>query len=357
MTVLRGCAGLLALAVFNASGASDPTAKPKAEQAADCRLQIDDAVRLACYDRTMGPPVAKPAPAKPQHEAQPQPSFLPTSIFPTGPAATGTPTLISQSWELDPASKTGTFHLLPHEVNYLLLARYSSEPNAMPTSPSLGSSTAVNAPINATETKFQLSLKVKAFENLFGNNGDVWFGYTQQSHWQVYSGDISRPFRETNHAPEVILSLRTHADILGWKWRLLNLGLMHQSNGRSEAASRSWNRVYAQFGLERGNWTLLARPWLRLPEKVEDDDNPDIRRTMGSGELRVSYTTGGHVVSALGRYSVSGRGGALQLDWAFPLSRALRGYVQVFSGYGESLIDYNHAQKTLGVGILLLPWK
>ena len=370
MTRVRWCAVLLLWAMWAMwvmwamSGAAHAT-----ESATDCRLQTDDVKRLACYDRTMGAPVAPRAPsalsAKLKEPKEPPESTSATSaltdllspIFPTTTAATGAPTLLSRAWELDPATKTGTFHLLPHEVNYVLPARYSSNPTGRPSSPTRGDGLDVANPIDTTETKFQLSLKLKAFENLFGNNGDVWFGYTQQSHWQVYSGDLSRPFRETDHSPEVILSLRTNAEMFGWRWRLLNLGLIHQSNGRSESRSRSWNRVYAQFGLERDNWTVVARPWLRLPERGVDDDNPDIRQTMGSGDLRVGYTASGHVYSALGRYSVSGGRGALQLDWAFPLSKALRGYVQLTTGYGESLIDYNHSQSTLGVGILLLPWK
>ena len=43
-------------------------------------------------------------------------------------------------------------------------------------------------------------------------------------------------------------------------WKLLNLGLVHQSNGRSLPQSRGWSRLYAQGGWEWGRgWEGRAR--------------------------------------------------------------------------------------------------
>ena len=43
-----------------------------------------------------------------------------------------------------------------------------------------------------------------------------------------------------------------------------------------------------------------------------------------------------------------------QLDWATPISRALGGlkfHAQFTTGYGATLLDYNHRQWTAGIGV------
>ena len=44
------------------------------------------------------------------------------------------------------------------------------------------------------------------------------------------------------------------------------------------------------------------------------------------------------------------------MSWSFPVAGDLKGYLQVFSGYGESMIDYNHRQTMIGAGITVHDW-
>jgi phospholipase A1 len=56
----------------------------------------------------------------------------------------------------------------------------------------------------------------------------------------------------------------------------------------------------------------------------------------------------------MGRGNPSTDKGAAELTWTSPrLVGPLRAYVRGFTGYGDSLIDYNWRQNTIGVGVTL----
>ncbi|MDO5103357.1 MAG: phospholipase A [Lautropia sp.] len=274
---------------------------------------------------------------------------------------------LTDRWELDDAASRGRFVLRPYKPMYAIVTDWSSRVNREPGTPNPENTWATaslgdrqgSSLLKNIEAKFQISLKTKIVENLIGDNGDIWVGYTQVSHWQIYTAAMSRPFRETNYEPEVMAVFRTHRKLGSWHWRMASIGLNHQSNGRSLPLSRSWNRLIFQFGLERDGWMMMLRPWWRVPETAKDDDNPDISDYLGRGEMLLVHRKGGHEMSLTARHSLrlgSRARGSLALDYAFPISSYLKAHLQVFRGYGASMIDYNHKQTRVGLGVSLVQW-
>lgn len=286
-------------------------------------------------------------------------------------------TALSRQWNTRPYCESKLYRFLPYKQNYLI-TRYSNNPNDRPNSANSGPAPAQE--LDHAELKFQLSMKVKVVEQI-GNLADLWFGYTQQSNWQTFNGSNARPFRDTDYEPELILAVPLHMQFsaLGLTPRMINFGLVHQSTGRPDPFERSWDRVYAQIGLDRDvdkehdRFAVLARAWYRLPESPSEDDNPDIRHYLGYGDLLFFWRRGDSNVSALLRNNLQAQNnrGSVQINWSIPITRTpsldnvnvlplidreLRFYVQFFTGYGETLVDYNHYQTTIGIGIMVTDW-
>jgi phospholipase A1 len=145
----------------------------------------------------------------------------------------------------------------------------------------------------------------------------------------------------------------------GWQWRYTQLGLAHQSNGQSDPLSRSWNRVYLGAGFERGDWSLTAHWNQRLNEPIATDNNPDLQYYIGRGEFQLNWAHDRQTASLLLRSNLNTtKRGSLQFEWTYPVFRdqpnGLRWYAQVFSGYGETLTDYNFFQSSVGLGVTFL---
>jgi phospholipase A1 len=213
------------------------------------------------------------------------------------------------------------------------------------------------APAAAPRLPTSLSIQI-SFKTRFWASNDrrwgAWFAYTQQSFWQVYNGNISSPFRDTNYEPELKLAWQPKLHWGGFDWQLLSVGYTHESNGRADPISRSWDRLVAEIGVEKGNFALLLRPWIRIDDDSADSDNSDIIDYYGYGDLTAVYKWHGHSFTLTGRGNLAQKKGALRVTWMTPrLLGPLRGYVVGFTGYGDTLLDYNFKQNAVSVGIAL----
>lgn len=371
---------LAVLSSFAASNTFAQVAEPATPATVEaCVALSSSADRLACYDSmfkaptVIEPQVAEPMvatapPVKSKELEKSPPESLKDKVVQkvsdlnligAAPKFDPNVSLLDRRWELSEESKLGVWNIRAYQPVYLLPVFWTSDKNEYPESPNPNNTVTDKQNLTSSEAKFQISLKTKAWENIFGNNGDLWLGYTQSSRWQVYNSEESRPFRETNYEPEASLMFRTNYELLGLNARLLGVTLNHQSNGRSDPLSRSWNRVIFNLGFEKDNFALMLRPWYRIEEDVKDDNNPDIKDYIGRGDLTAFYRHKENDFSLMLRHSLKGGDkshGAVQFDWAFPIKGKLRGHLQLFDGYGESLIDYNHRATYVGLGVSLMNW-
>lgn len=207
------------------------------------------------------------------------------------------------------------------------------------------------------DMKIQLSGKTRPLMDV-----DLYLAYTQKIFWQVFTP--SGPFRDVNYNPEVFYRY----DVDGGNSRWLDFGIYeHESNGGAKADSRSWDRTYLRFsssstvvpGRHALHWSLKA--W--VPYRVEND-NPDLVRYRGRWELSVDFSS---LVGAPFERSevlfLAYPGGATGLvPWQGGqelIFRAKAGaprflstfMVQLFHGYGETLMEYREERFSVRAGV------
>lgn len=266
--------------------------------------------------------------------------------------------LITEREEIDDSNVLKPFTLMAHKPNYFLAYAY----NFAGYNADLFKQQYGNDDIEADnqEIQFQISIKTPLAMNLFDKQVSIWGAYTNRSFWQFYNDEFSSPFRETNHEPEFWAQWDTDYDILGFEDGAVRVGIVHQSNGQGGVLSRSWNRIFGEFLLSKGNMLLSFKPWWRIPEDTADDDNSDITDFLGNYEIRLSYKYDEQVFSLMSRNNLQSgfQRGAVEAGWSFPIFDYpyIKGYIQYFCGYGESLIDYDHYVNRIGVGIILVDW-
>ena len=262
--------------------------------------------------------------------------------------------------------------LLPHRPNYVLPLTYQTKPNNEELDRLVdglnqqqggepGETEGVSD-YEHLEAVIQLSIKYVLSEGLLTKLDRIEIAYTNKSFWQAYNSEISKPFRETNHEPEIIYSWLPGLQQIDY----MAVAFNHQSNGQTGSLSRSWNRIILEAASVASSHSVwYGRAWWRIPEgrkadpfDPSDNDNPDMDDYLGYGEIHYMRVYGNSNLTVMVRNNldVDENRGALELGWTFPLTRKVKGYFVYFNGYGDSLIDYNRFQERFGLGIKLSDW-
>jgi len=236
------------------------------------------------------------------------------------------------------------FGLKPHLPNYVLLYGFRD-----------GSYTSYDAnsrEYTNIEAQLQISLKINVAKDILNLGEKYYLAYSHRAFWQIYIE--SSPFRETNYNPEAFVVFPILDTTSIFKLHNLIVGYSHNSNGQGDNGdlvfrSRSVNYMYTTLSLKHD--FLITEFTFFAPFMGNDlSDNPDIIDYLGCSEVKFSYFTGKHMFTLRGRGNITTGNGAVEATYSYPLVNDVHLYGKIFSGYGESLIDYNNYITKFSVG-------
>ena len=219
------------------------------------------------------------------------------------------------------------------------------------------------------QVKFQISFRYYLISNIY-------FGFTEKAVWDLQDIDRSSPFQDANYNPEIFYQYKNKDGIFGLKsFDLLKLGIEHESNGKSKESgfSRSWNRVYIQTVFDFSSWFKLdLKSWIIIDKLIQSMnivdkelfENNDIGQYYGNFDLKLIFSLHENLnLELLLRKgnNLDFKKGSLQLgiDFRIPIGFLVKNninprlYIQVFNGYGETLISYDKYQLKYRAGIML----
>ncbi|WP_151900114.1 phospholipase A [Sulfurimonas hydrogeniphila] len=244
-----------------------------------------------------------------------------------------------------------SFGLRPYKANYLL-------PFGVANKKYINHKLDI-VPYDKFEAEIQVSLQLQVFKNIFGLGEKYSLAYTQQAFWQIYV--TSSPFRENLYNPEgfVVFPISDKSSI--FQMRSLKFAIAHKSNGQPNTEyipefngfnlSKSINYFYTTLRLQHSTLITDLTLLVPFPGSANLSDNPDLMKYLGYTKVKFTYFYKKHMFSLMARGNIDSMRGAVEATYSYPLRKDKSYlYIKLFSGYVESLIDYNKDITKLSIG-------
>lgn len=205
-----------------------------------------------------------------------------------------------------------------------------------------------------SDVKFQISLAIRLTNNTLPFGTYLFLTYTQKAFWNVF--EKSMPMHDLNFNPGIGLARPFFiADRYVGK---LTFMLEHESNGKDEEESRSWNKISLGGSVLINEWLMVhSKFWIPI---VDGEHNRDILKYSGIWQSGFVAQTPSKKF-ALGLTLVKRSGWNLNFNtivdfiWRVSDKTNLNLLMQYYNGYGENMIDYNRFHSRLRVGIVFRP--
>lgn len=205
-----------------------------------------------------------------------------------------------------------------------------------------------------SDIKFQISLGIRLTNNTLPFGTYIFLMYTQKAFWNVFQKSL--PMHDINFNPGIGIARPFFiADRYVGK---LTFMLEHESNGKSEEESRSWNKISLGGSALINEWLMVhSKFWIPI---VDGENNRDILKYSGIWQTGfVAYTPNKKL--SLGLTLVKRAGWNLNFNtivdfiWRVSDKTNLNLLLQYYNGYGENMIDYRQFHSRLRVGIVFRP--
>lgn len=205
-----------------------------------------------------------------------------------------------------------------------------------------------------TNVKFQISVAQRLTKSVLPFGSYLFLFYTQKCFWNVLENSF--PMTDLNFNPGLGFTkpLFVKKRFIG----KVSLIFEHESNGKAEKDSRSWNRVSLSTNILIDPTTMVyAKMWIPW---VDGENNRDLLDYYGLYQIGISYMPlSKRFQSAI--FVTKRRGWNLNYNTVLEFSYKLFNnenqylFVQYYNGYGEGLLDYNKFRSQLRVGFVIKP--